>query len=103
MLSKWEKLWTRLATKRVVLSSSERTMAPSLLLLSNSYNPGNPVTAMILLYSMQSFYSRMKRMNEILGTCKLMLIDDLGANIFTAKLDHYWLGGPRDRRPNPRH
>lgn len=32
-------------------------------------------------------------MNEILGTCKLTLIDDLGANFFTAKLDHYWAGG----------
>ena len=41
----------RLDTNRVVLSSSERTIAPSDLLLSNSYNPGNPVTAMILLYS----------------------------------------------------
>src|ERR1700733_9983379 len=62
----------RLDTNRVVLSSSERTMAPSDLLLNNSYNPGNPVTAMILLYSIlmcidgpsAHFYSSLQRTRE---------------------------------------
>jgi hypothetical protein len=41
----------RLDTNRVLLSSSERTSAPSLLLFTNSYKPGKPVTPTILLYS----------------------------------------------------
>ena len=38
-------------TNFVVLSSNERTNAPSVLLLTISNKPGKPVTATILLYS----------------------------------------------------
>src|SRR3954470_3953303 len=41
----------RLATNLVLPSSSERTRAPSVLLLTSSYRPDKPVTPMILLYS----------------------------------------------------
>src|SRR6478672_5167935 len=51
MLSRCDRLWMRLDTNFVLLSSSERTRAPSLLLLNNSYKPGIPVTPTILLYS----------------------------------------------------
>src|SRR4051794_27385665 len=43
----------RLDTNLEVLSSRERTMAPSFLLLISSYKPGKPVTAIILLYSIK--------------------------------------------------
>jgi hypothetical protein len=46
----------RLEAKRVDLSSNERTMAPSALLLINSNKPGNPETETILLYSILLFF-----------------------------------------------
>ena len=39
--------------ERVFLSSRERTIAPSFLLLTSSNRPGNPVTAISLLYSIR--------------------------------------------------
>src|SRR6185437_1277097 len=79
-----EKLWIRLETKRVDLSSSERTMAPSDLLLNSSNKPGNPVTAMILLYSMLTFWDIEVSVNRVFTDKKF----------FTAKLHR------RHFRPN---
>ena len=56
-------------TNLVVLSSSERTMAPSFLLLMSSCNPGKPVTAMILLYSIKTL-SFLKAQDTLTGALK---------------------------------